>query len=326
MGYSVDILNNVRLNASQEYKTRIPTATQTNITEVGNALQEYGLMFTEFVPTLICKIGKTIIETKLFENKLAKFKMGAADPHDVEEIFIEMASAEGSYDNKGLNPLGRRAYPDVKSIYHRENRRDYYAKTIGDVDVVTAFRSEANLDNFIRGIINSIYSGANYDEYLAMKNLLSTYDGYYDYEVSAITNEATAKQFLKTLRKASQDISFAATEYNKAHVKTWTPVERQVLFINKDVLVEVDVEVLAKAFNMGKTDIQVDIVALDNFGESTDTYGLLVDRDILRVWDTLSKMETQRNAQGLFTNYFYHVHQILSMSTFKNAIKFKLKA
>ena len=322
MGFSVSVLNNIRANASPEYQSRIPEATQQNIISVGNALETYNLLYNEFFPALFNKIGKTMIESKLFKNKLARFKSGTIyTQQDVEEIFIEMDKAEGNYDPTGPNPLGRRSGPDVKVVYHRQNRQDYYAKSIGDLDVIRVFRSEASLDTFITGLFNSMYSGAERDEELAMKNLLATYDGYCDYGVTAITDEASAKDFVKTVRKASLDMTFLSTEYNKAGVQTWTPVGDQVLFINKDVLAEIDVEVLSKAFNMGKTDIQVDIVAMDNFGSMTDTYGLLVDKDFFRVWDTLSKMEPQRNAQGLFTNYFYHVHQILSLSPFKNAIR-----
>ena len=322
MGFSVSVLNNIRANASEEYQSRIPEATQQNIISVGNALETYNLLYNEFFPALFNKIGKTMIESKLFKNKLARFKSGTIfTQQDVEEMFIEMSKAEGKYDKSGPNPLGRRTGPNVKAVYHRMNRQDYYAITIGDLDVVRVFRSEASLDTFVTGLFNSVYSGAEYDEYLAMKNLLATYTGYVNYGVSAITDEASAKEFVKTVRKASQDMTFASTAYNKAKVMTWTPVEKQVLFINKDVLAEVDVEVLAKAFNMGKTDMQVEIVTLDDFGSLTDTYGLLVDADWFRVWDTLSKMEPQRNAQGLFTNYFYHIHQILSLSPFKNAIR-----
>lgn len=326
MGFSVSVLNNIRANASQEYQSRIPEATQQNIVTVGNALETYGLLYNEFFPALFNKIGKTMIESKLFKNKLARFKSGTIlTQQDVEEMFIEMSKAEGKYDNKGLNPLGRRTGPDVKVVYHRQNRQDYYAITIGDLDVVRVFRSEASLDTFITGLFNSVYSGAEYDEYLAMKNLLATYKGFVDYGVTAITDEASAKAFVKTVRKASTDMTFASTALNKAKVMTWTPVEKQVLFINKDVLAEVDVEVLAKAFNMGKTDMQVEVIPMDDFGSLADTYALLVDQEFFRVWDTLSKMEPQRNAQGLFTNYFYHVHQILSLSPFKNAVRFTTK-
>lgn len=327
MGYSVSVLNNIRANASDEYQSRIPEATQQNIATIGNALQTYTNLYNEFCAALVNKIGKTILETKLFENKLARFKSGnITTAQDVEEIFIEMSKAEGSYDKTGPNPLGRRNPPDVKVLYHRQNRQDYYAISIGDIDFIRVFRSEATLDSFISGLINSVYSGANYDEWLAMKNLLATYETYFDYEVPAITGTGAAeaaKTFVKSLRKAVNDLSFPSTEYNAAGVKTWSNAGDLVLLVNKDVIAEVDVEVLAKAFNMGKTDIQTEVIVMDDFGELADTYGLLVDKDWFRVWDTLSHMEPQRNAQGLFTNYFYHVHQILSASKFKNAVRFK---
>lgn len=322
MGFSVSIANNIRANASDEYQARIPEATQENFLSVGIALQKWDLLYNEFFPALFNKIGKTYIESLLFKNKLAKYKSGTIlSQQDVEEIFVEMLSAEGAYDKSGPNPLGRRSGPEVKSAYHRMNRQDYYAQSIGDIDVLRVFRSEGTMDAFITARFNAMYSGAEYDEWLAMKNLLATYDGYHNQNVSAITDEASARDFLRTVRKISQDLTFVSNKYNKAGVKTKTDVAKQVLFINKDVLAHVDVDVLAKSFNMGKTDIQVSIEVMDDFGTLNDTYGLLVDEDILKVWDTLSKMEPQRNAQGLFTNYFYHVHQILSMSPFKNAIR-----
>jgi len=330
MGFSIDVLNNIRANASAEYASRIPEATRTNIAEIGNALQAYSLLYNEFCESLVNKIGKTLIESKLFKNKLAQFKSGAIlTQQDVEEIFVDMAKSGTTYDPQGLNPLGRREDDNVKVVYHRMNRRDVYDITIGDLDFLRVFRSEATLDSFITSKINSVYSRASHDEWLCMKNILATYDGYFDYEVNAIggaSAEANAKAFVKTLRKAVQDVGFASTQYNKMGVTTWANPEDLVLLVNKDVVAEVDVEVLAKAFNMGKTDIQVPIVTMDDFGTLENTYGLLVDKDFLKVFDTLSTMKSQRNEQGLFTNYFYHVHQILSASPFKTAIRFKVTA
>lgn len=327
MGFSIDVLNNIRTNGSEEYQARIPVATQENISTVGNALQTYKPLFNEFSTALLCKIGKTMIESKLFKNRLARFKSGTiVNEQDVEEIFVEMAKAEGAFDPTGPNPLGRRDTQQDKVVYHRKNRADVYAISIGDLDFRRVFRSEATLDSYITKKINALYSGANKDEFLAMVNLLATYDGYFDYEVPAMAGDnaqETAKTFVKTLRKAVMDVTLdSSTEFNKAKVETWSNAGDLVLFVNKDILAEVDVEVLAKAMNMGKTDIQVEVVPMPHFGSMQNVYGLLVDRDWFRVWDTLNDMEPQRNAHGLFTNYFLHVHQILSCSPFKTALKF----
>lgn len=334
MGYSISIMNNIRDNASEEYKTRIPVATQENIASIGQSFQTYTMLFNEFSAALVNKIGKTLIEQKLFKNRLAKYKSGSIlSQQDVEEIFIEMSKAEGSYDKDGKNPLGRREGPDVKVMYHRMNRQDYYAVTIGDIDFLRVFRSESTLDSFIGGLIESVYSGADYDEYLAMKNILATYKnmdgtkhGYFDYQVPEITatnTEASCKSFLKTLKKSIYDLTLEPSDkFNAAGVKTWSKQKGLVLFVHKDVVSEIDVEVLSKTFNLGKIEIPVEIEVMPDFGELENTYALLVDRDFFKVWDTLSHMEPQRNAHGLFTNYFYHVHQILSASKFKNAVRF----
>lgn len=342
MGFSISVLNNIRANASPEYNARIPEATQDNIIAVGNALATYAPLYNEFSTALLCKIGKTMVESKLFKNRLARFKSGTiVTAQDVEEIFVEMEKAEGAYDPSGPNPLGRRATNQDKVCYHRLNRQDVYVVTLGDLDFIRVFRSEATLDAYITKKINAIYSGANKDEFLVMVNLLATYDGYFDYEVmplgatnatgdSPVEAEASVsmatKMFVKTLRKAYMDLTLdSSTEYNKAHVETWSDPDSLVLLVHKDVLAEVDVEVLAKAFNMGKTDIQMEIIPMSDFGTMNNTYGLLLDKDFFRVWDTLSHMEPQRNAHGLFTNYFYHVHQIVSCSPFKNAVRLVAK-
>ena len=328
MGFSISVLNNIRANASSDYQARIPEATQGNIQDIGNALQTYAPLYNEFSVNLLCKIGKTMIESKLFQNRLARFKSGTiVSQQDVEEIFVQMAKAEGAFDSEGSNPLGRRWGDDDKVVYHRQNRADVYVVTIGDLDFRQVFRSEATLDAFITKKINALYSGANRDEFLVMVNLLATYDGYFDYEVPVIAGTdaaSTAKTFVKTLRKAVMDVTLdSSTDYNKAKVETWANPEDLVLLVHKDVLAEVDVEVLAKAFNLGKTNIQVEVIPMPHFGTMTNTYGLLVDKEWFRVWDTLSHMEPQRNAHGLFTNYFYHVQQIVSCSPFKTAVRFK---
>lgn len=336
MGNSIEILNNIRANASEEYAARIPTATQNNILTIGQAFKTYTLLYNEFCTALVNKIGKTIIEQKMFKNRLARFKSGEiVDQQDVEEIFISMIKAEGQYDKDGKNPLGRRAPADAKVIYHRQNRQDYYAISLGDIDFLRVFRSPATLDQFIKGQINAVYAADARDEYLCMKNVLATFknlegeSGYFDYSVPTIGKAGSAKDFaktfIKTLRKAVQDVSFLSDQYNAAGVETSAEPQQLALLVNKDVLVECDVEQLASAFNQSQTDLKVVpvIISMDDFGSLTDTYGLLIDQDFFRVYDTLSHMEPQRNAQGLFTNWFYHHHQILSASMFKTAVRFK---
>lgn len=336
MGAALDIMNKIRSDASPDYQNRIPEATRQTLINIGQAFQTYTEQFNEFVSIFFNKIGKETIEQKMFENRLARFKGEALlSQKDIAEYFVNPDKAEGNYDPDGTNPLGRRNPPDVKVAYHRQNRQYYFAKSLGDIDFLQVFQNETTLTNWMSSIINSMYAGDNLDEWYSMKNVLATYSykdaegtshSYYEVEVPVIneTNtEESCKRFVKTLRKAARDLTFPSDKYNAAGVMTQSEMQNLVLFLHKDVEAEVDVEVLAKAFNMGKTDIQVEVVVLDDFGSLSDTYGILVDEGFFKVHDTLYKFEPQRNAQGLFTNWFFHHHQILSASPFKNAVRLK---
>jgi hypothetical protein len=345
MGFSVDMLNKIRNEASAEYGRVVPEATRENIWRVGTIIFDYEVATNEFFNQLIHKIGKTIIEAQSFKNKLARFKTGTImSQQDVEEIFVGMMQGTPS-TFKSLEDTSNALFTRKNNIpvtvrYHRMNRQDRYEFTIGELDVKRAFKSEETLDAFVTQLFNSVYTRVEYDEYIHMKHLLEKYghwelpgeeetedaitgyNKYVDYAVTAVTDEASARAFIRTVRKASMDMSFMSNKCNTDGLMLATPVESQVLFINKDVLAHVDVDVLAKSFNLGKTDFQTEVVVLDDFGKLPDTYALLVDKDFFRVYDTYSAMKKHENGASLFTNYFYHVHQILSISPYKNAVRF----
>lgn len=326
--YSIAVLNSIRANASTEYASRIPEATRGNIETIGQYLTEYEPLRNEFANALMTKIGKTIVSAKMASNPLARFKSGGVvTPHDVEEIFIGMATAEGAYDPNGANPLGRREPPETKVAYYRQNRQDKYVVSIGDLDYKRVFTSPERLDAYISGLINSLYSADNHDEYLAMKKILAAWGAKYaQYAVPAFDgddNQAAAKSFIKSLRKAVLDVGYMSNQYNAAGVVTKSDAADLVLLVHKDVMVETDVEQLATAFNQSHTDMKVvpTIIPMDDFGDLADTYGLLLDEEFFRIFDTLFHMETVRNGDGLFTNYFLHHHQILGLSPFKTAVR-----
>lgn len=325
MGYGIDILNNIHANASSEYADTIPVATAANFAEIGTYLETYDALANEFHTALWNKIGKTLIETAIAENRLERFKCGKAKPLDIESIFVDMAKGAYTYDPEGKDVLARIKDDNVKAIYHRLNRQDTYDMTIGDLDFSRVFRSEATFESFITSKFNALYARATDDEWVFMKNCFATYDGYFNVQVAPITDEnapETTKDFLKAIRKMVMRLSFAKRDFNKMKAKTKTDPEKLVLLINADILAEIDVEVLSKAMNMGKTDIQIDIIPMDDFGTLANTYALMVDESFYKCWDTLSKMEPARNPKGLFTNWFYHIQQIHAISTFKNAVRF----
>ena len=334
MSFSVDVLNAIRNNADGLYQERVPEATQANISAIGRVFEQYDMQYNTFISALIHKIGKTIIETKSFENKLKPFKSGAIySQQDIEEIFInQFREAEGSYDKDGgmgaggINPFKRRDYNDVKVNYHRQNRQDKYVITLAKIDVIKAFRSAATLDSFINAQFNSIYTGAEYDEYIHMKELFAEAikaKDFFTYEVDPLDGTvAKAQAFIRTAKKAVKDMEYVSTLYNPNHVKTATKASDLVMFVNKDVSVHMDVDFYSQVFGPEYAKMPITVVEVDNFGaDDTGTYALICDKDWFKVYDTLSEFKQLENPEGLYTNYWYHVWQILSYSKFKNAVR-----
>lgn len=337
MSLSVDVLNTIRNNADTLYQSRIPVATKDNIAAIGRSFQEYNLEYNQFVDSLMHKIGLTLFSTKSFENKLKLFKSGSLlSQQDIEEIWVDQfRTAEGSYDKDGgmgtggIHPFKRRDYNEVKVFYHRMNRQDKYVITLAKVDVIRAFRSENTLNAFLTAQFNSIYTGAEYDEYIHMKELFAEgikNNDFYTYEVPAIDGtSATALKVVRTIKKATKDLSYVSDLYNPAKVKTYSNPDELVLFINKDVSAHLDVDAYSLIFGPEYAKTNVQIVEVDNFGsDDTGTYALLVDKNWFKVYDTLHEMEQLKNPEGLYTNYWLHVWQILSYSKFMNAVRFGL--
>lgn len=348
MSLAVEVLNTIRNNADADYKNRVPVATQTNITEIGRVFSAYDLDYNTFITSLFHKIGLSYIQTKSFNNKLKQFKSGTIlSEQDIEEIWVDQfRAAEGSYDANGgveaggVHPFKRRSYNDVKVNYHRMNRQDKYVITISKLDVIRAFRSESTLSSFIAAQFNSLYTGSEYDEYVHMKQLFteliaegtaaeaaSAGKTVFTYEVPEIDGTVdAAKAFIRTAKKAVKDMEYPSTLYNLAGVKTMSNASELVMFVNKDVAVHMDVDYYAQIFGPQYAKMPVTVVELDNFGsDDSGTYALICDRDWFKVYDTLNAFEELKNPEGLYTNYWLHIWQILSYSKFKNAVRLAKK-
>ena len=115
---TLDLLNTLRNSATEQFKERIPEATQETLQEWAVGLKQYRDTYNEFIGLLVM-IGRVIIKGQSFNNPLAFFKKGELPVGGkIEEIFVDIARSEGSFDEKGLNPLGRRAQ-DAECLFYQ---------------------------------------------------------------------------------------------------------------------------------------------------------------------------------------------------------------
>lgn len=322
----VQILNTIRANASNEYQERIPLATRENIAAVGNAITDYAPTRNEFLNALINRIGMVVIQSRLYDNPLKEFKKGMLEfGKDIEEIFVEIAKAQHYDPELAETNVFKRVIPDVKAIFHRMNRQDVYKVTISNDQLRTAFLSYQGIEDLIGRIVDSLYSGDNYDEFILMKQLVVDYANkglFYPVTVGPVTDEASAKAFTIKMRAMATTLGFMSSNYNAQGVHTFTPIEDLVIFMTPEAEALIDVESLARAFNIQYADFLGHVVIVDNFGDLTNVQAVMVDKKWFMVYDNFFNFTEQYNAEGLYWNYFFHHWQTLSTSQFANAIIF----
>ena len=348
-----DVLNAIRNNASANYQNYVPiaTASDASIKEIGAIIMDYVALQNEFLYALVNRIGLVLLTNKMFENPLRMFKKGKLDfGETIEEIFVNLADPH-TYDvATAENEVFKRQIPDVRAAFHILNYQKFYKTTIQQEQLRQAFLSWKGIDDLIAKIVDSMYSGASFDEFQMMKYLLARniLNGrLYPVQVSSLS-AANAKSIVSTVKGTSNMLTFSNTKYNVAGVNNFTDKKDQIIILNSAADAIIDVEVLASAFNMSKAEFMGQRVLVDNFGdfdtdrlaqlfENNDDYtpftsdeitalnsipAVIVDRDYFMIFDNLYNFTEQYNGEGLYWNYWYHTWKTFSVSPFANAVVF----
>lgn len=322
---AMDILNVIRANASSTYQERIPEATQDNIREIGNAMLTYESTQNEFLNALVNRIARVIITSKSYQNPLRMFKKGVLEfGETIEEIFVNIARAHQFDPAVAEKEVFKREIPDVNAVFHKMNYQNFYKTTISNEQLRQAFLSYQGISDLIARIVDSLYTGSEFDEFLVMKQLIV--DAANDGKMYAVTiPEVTpdnAKTIVAKIKGISNSMEFMSTTYNSMGVLNYTKKENQIFLIDAAFDAMIDVEVLASAFNMSKAEFMGQRVLIDNFGELTGVYAAIVDKDWFMVFDNWIGFTENYNGQGLYWNYFYHCWKTFSTSPFSNAVLF----
>lgn len=331
-----------------------------------------------FVNTLTNKITKSLIFSKIFSNPLKELKKGKLEyGESIEELFVQMAMTKnfGEHWDDGNTPeadLIRKLKPKVTAMYISVNFDKKYKTTVFDKQLRKAFVNEFGLSNLVMQIVGSITSQAEYQEFIATKNTMlslvaeckntgldeeHTTDsekiipiGKVVKQTPYVVNTPTAKDLLKAIRTEVGNMKFPSTKYNLAKELNWSNPQDLMLMTTSETIADIDVNVLAGAFNVSMTDINTRTILVDEMPkgifqkESTplvdkapedlassntvecDTekkpIAILFDKDLLQIWDTYQATGTFYNAEGNYTNHFANREGIFAVCSFANMVVF----
>lgn len=328
-GSTREVLNAVRAeHGSVNFQNTVPELNQDNFKEYATGVLSDPNIMNEWAQHLINRIGLVVQRQRSWTNPLAFLKRGMLEMGEtVEEIWTDLVQEKVYKPSTNENDAGKiyaSAIPDIYAVFHKVNRQGLYEISFNDTELRKAFVSMGALERFIEGIYNTLEKSDNRDEFLYMKELLKVYadrELFKRVEVTTPTNEQTAKDLIVQIRDYSNRFTFLSREYNAFNVTNHADKDEQIIFISSYLDALIDVNVLASAFNIGKAEFLARRVVLDTMPVE-NAHVILASRDLFMVYDRLFRITDLYNPKTLEWKYFYHHHQVMSMSRFENAVIF----
>ena len=320
--------------ANDPVLANMPRATNNNIGDISNILfnDSYQPQLNQFVNNLINRIALTIIRNKSYNNPLAVFKKGSIPlGTDIQDVFTNPANAEQyELSDVAMQKLLTITDPDTHVAYYRRNRQDMYTKTIAREALQGAFESWENFEGYVASITNSLYSGNYISEFNYTKDLI---DGAFNNNkiitevVTNPTDEASGNKFLKQIKNIYDMMTFPRSDYNayskfsgaNGTITTWTDADRIVLIIRADVMNTIDVDSLARAFNIDKASFMGRIYKIDKF-RNENLLGVICDEAWLQIYDNVLRFDEFYNARVMAWNQYLHAWSVFAICPFANAV------
>lgn len=330
---NIEVMNAIRNSASNAYQQRVPEATKANLQDNIRHLLEYHPDRNEFIDALVNRIGSVIARNVSWTNPLARFKQGMLQYGDtIEEVQLGLIKAR-TYD-------ARRDYlekdifgqyeNEAQSSFHTITRQEYYPLSVNDIMLRRAFLDDTGVSSMITQLMEQPTTSDNWDEFLQTTALFSEFDklnGFYKVQVNDVTGRDStsdeAKALLRQIRAYADKLTFISRDFNAAGMPVHAQKDELVLFLSPEANAALDVEALAAAFNIERSDVNMLTIVLpqENFGID-GLQAILTTSDFFVMADTFLENRNAPNPVALSTNYFLHHHEVISASRFAPAIVF----
>lgn len=316
---NANILNAVRSTMSLEYQNAIPAATSGNLQQVYTDIMDMKQVRNALVPALVDRIGLQTVDSASWRNPLARYKknpMRYGSTH--EETFVNMCQARDFNPRDSYENAFALYQSYVMSAYHSVNVRLQFPVTITFDNLRQSFLTEYGIRDMMSAKVQSAVTGANWNEYLAMRGLIDTgYDAKMlpAVTVADVTDQDSANALLAAIKSAVGEFSFPKPENNIAGATSFSEPSNLVWITTPSVNGHISVQALAYAFNMDRADVEVQTVLVDKF-ENDAIVGVLADIRFFNVREQLREFSDQYLATSLNWNYFYNLWEMVSPSPF----------
>lgn len=333
---------------------RIPDDNR-SLHSIGQYIMQYEAYQNAYLTSLVNRIARVIVTSRMWKDKWAVFDMGKMDYGEtIEEIFVNIAKPHSYDPAKAETQVFKREIPDVRAAFHSMNYQKFYKVTISNDQLRQAFLSYYDMNELIARIVDSLYTAMNLDTFLTKKYMLAREainGGIYTVVTKPISGDgADPDDAITKYRQYTNNLEFLKTLYNRAGVRNSTPIADQVIIVPNEAEATLGVKVLAAAFNLSEVDYISKRIAVDSFEFDADDEARLAElfandatykpftgeekkalqlisavklaKDWFMCFDNFEQFTENYNGEGLYWQYFFHVWKTFSVSPFANAVLF----
>lgn len=335
-------------------QVRVPDDNR-SLHNIGEYIMSYEPYRNAYITSLVNRIARVIVTSRMWKDKWAVFDMGKMDYGEtIEEIFVNIAKPHSYDPAKAETQVFKREIPDVRAAFHSMNYQKFYKVTISNDQLRQAFLSYYDMNELIARIVDSLYTAMNLDTFLTKKYMLAREainGGIYTVVTKPISGDgAQPDDAISLYREYTNNLTFLKTLYNRAGVRNSTPIEDQVIIVPNKAESILGVKVLAAAFNLSEVDYISKRIAVDSFEFDADDEARLAElfandstykpftgeeknalqmisavklaKDWFMCFDNFNQFTENYNGEGLYWQYFFHVWKTFSVSPFANAVLF----
>ena len=347
------LLNAIRNAQGDRFTNAVPAAdgTDENLRTIGSVLTSNMTFMNNWLNTLYERIALVrIVTMDGFKNPLAFYKKKLEYGESYVEYATRLVKAKVRDYNYAKSHFMDVELPEHLSAIFHINCEIHYDTTILPAELKKAFLSYDRFAEFLDAEIDNLYRSMEYDEFLAMKYVVARaiLDGNITVKEIPAVNAANAREIVTRIKAVSNEMEFMNSKYSLANVETYAKKPDQHLLIGSDFSAVVDVNVLALAFNMERSEFLARQVLIDSFAElDTDRLdvlfakdplyetltdaqlaalakvpAVLIHRDWFVVLDSMTEIYQNLNQMGPYQNYSLHCERTYCFSPFFKACAF----
>ena len=298
--------------------------TPTTITELG---------------AMIGKIAYSVIRENTAQDHLAVFdKMPINKGDTIEQAVVKMAESL-SYDEDGDDALKREDSVKFAVKYFKSWTRKKFKKTVDVPEIRKVLSGDTDVSDVSAKIVSSMTEGDKQEKYENVRDLLTWGRQSADGGTGAVLVRAETvafdsvnssidyKEVLVALKNAVSGMKFVNTSFNSISLKRRTRPEDIYILMPYQLKNKLDVEELAGVFNLDKAEIKDRIIETDTGLESSRYFYIyVVDKHAILDFTRLYEMMDEKNADGLFWNYYLHTERLYALSPLFDACYIKVDA